>query len=257
VSKAAAELISAKGKGIVISDSNNKSEQVLVNAINALLGNIGTTIDLSNPLLVRQGNDADMAALVADMNAGKVGALLIHGVNPSYAYFEAEKFNSGLAKVALTVSFADRLDETAVNVGLLAPDHHYLESWNDAEPKSGHYSLTQPAIHPLFKTRQWQESLLKWSGVDVDFYTYVRENWNTSIYNSSINPIFSNFFNTALFEGVYESGAKELASMPFVGDVIGIALGFFRANLFLSFLFIAIGKFIRYAVIIFVFLYFK
>jgi MoCo/4Fe-4S cofactor protein with predicted Tat translocation signal len=223
VSKAAAELISAKGKGIVISDSNNKSEQVLVNAINALLGNIGTTIDLSNPLLVRQGNDADMAALVADMNAGKVGALLIHGVNPSYAYFEAEKFNSGLAKVALTVSFADRLDETAVNVGLLAPDHHYLESWNDAEPKAGHYSLSQPAIHPLFKTRQWQESLLKWSGVDVDFYTFIRENWNTSIYSSSINPIFSNFFNTALFEGVFESGAKEVAPIPFVGDVTAAA----------------------------------
>jgi membrane protein YqaA with SNARE-associated domain len=48
-----------------------------------------------------------------------------------------------------------------------------------------------------------------------------------------------------------------LSWLPFVGDVIGIALGFFRANLFLSFLFIAIGKFIRYAVIIFVFLYFK
>jgi MoCo/4Fe-4S cofactor protein with predicted Tat translocation signal len=219
LSKAAAELIAAKGKGIVISDSNNKAEQVLVNAINSLLGNIGATIDLTNPLLLRQGDDAQMAALVADMNAGKVGALLIHGVNPSYSYFDAEKFNNGLAKVGLTVSFADRLDETAANVGILAPDHHYLESWNDSEPKAGQLSLTQPTIHPLFKTRQWQESLLKWSGNDVDYYTYLRENWKGSIYSSSVNPVFSSFFNTALFEGVYESSAKEPASIAFAGDV--------------------------------------
>ncbi len=45
--------------------------------------------------------------------------------------------------------------------------------------------------------------------------------------------------------------------MPFVGDVIGIALGFFKVNLLLSFLFIAIGKFIRYFVIILIFLYFN
>lgn len=219
VSKAAAELLAAKGKGIVISGSNNKSEQVLVNAVNSLLGNIGTTIDLTNPLLTRQGNDAEVATLVADMNTGKVGALLIHGVNPSYSYADAEKFNSGLAKVGLTVSFADRLDETASNVGILAPDHHYLESWNDSEPKAGHYSLTQPTIHPLFNTRQWQESLLKWSSNDVDFYTYIRENWNGSVYSSSINPVFANFFNTALFEGVYESGVKEPEAIAFAGDV--------------------------------------
>jgi hypothetical protein len=55
-----------------------------VNAINSLLGNVGTTVDFSNPLYLRQGSDAEYATLVADMNAGKVGALLIHGVNPSY-----------------------------------------------------------------------------------------------------------------------------------------------------------------------------
>lgn len=225
VSKAAAELLAAKGKGIVISGSNNSSEQVLVNAINSLLGNIGTTIDLTTPLLVRQGNDAEMDQLVADMNAGKVGALLVHGVNPSYSYPDAEKFNSGLSKVALTVSFADRVDETAANTGLLAPDNHYLESWNDAEPKAGYFSLTQPTIHPLFKTRQWQESLLKWSGNDVDFYTFIRENWKGSIYSASINPVFSNFFNTALFEGVFESGAKEASDIAFKGDVAAAASG--------------------------------
>jgi len=48
-----------------------------------------------------------------------------------------------------------------------------------------------------------------------------------------------------------------LSWLPFVGDVIGVALGFFRTNIFLTFLFIAIGKFIRYAAIVLVYFYFK
>ena len=47
-----------------------------------------------------------------------------------------------------------------------------------------------------------------------------------------------------------------LSWLPIVGDIIGIALGFFRANIFWSFLFMAIGKFIRYLVVVLVYLYF-
>ena len=46
-----------------------------------------------------------------------------------------------------------------------------------------------------------------------------------------------------------------LSWLPIVGDIIGIALGFFRANIFWSFLFMAIGKFIRYLVVVLVYLY--
>lgn len=46
-----------------------------------------------------------------------------------------------------------------------------------------------------------------------------------------------------------------LSWLPIVGDIIGIALGFFRANIFWSFIFMAIGKFIRYLVVILVYLY--
>ena len=46
-----------------------------------------------------------------------------------------------------------------------------------------------------------------------------------------------------------------LSWLPIVGDIIGIALGFFRANIFWSFIFIAIGKFIRYLVLVLVYLY--
>jgi membrane protein YqaA with SNARE-associated domain len=48
-----------------------------------------------------------------------------------------------------------------------------------------------------------------------------------------------------------------LSWLPLIGDVIGVALGFFRSNLFVSFLFIAVGKFIRYGIIILFYILFK
>ncbi|MCF8277855.1 MAG: TAT-variant-translocated molybdopterin oxidoreductase [Flavobacteriales bacterium] len=223
IAKAAKELVDAKGKGIVVSNSNDAGVQTLVNAINNLLGNYGSTLDIANPLYLKGGVDSEMDQLVADMNAGKVGALLIHGVNPSYSYKKADAFNAGLAKVGLTVSFADRVDETAAGVTYLTPDNHYLESWNDSEPKAGSYSLTQPTIQPLFKTRQFQESLLKWAGNDADYYSFIKSNWS-GIHTASSNAslLFSDFFNTALFNGVFESGVKG-ETPAFAGDVSAAA----------------------------------
>ena len=224
IAKAAKELVAAKGKSIVVSNSNDAGVQVVVNAINNLLGNYGSTLNMANPLYLKGGVDADMDALVADMKAGKVGALLIHGVNPSYSYGKAADFNAGLAKVGLTVSFADRLDETAAaGVTYLTPDNNYLESWNDSEAQAGSYSLTQPTIQPLFDTRQFQESLLKWSGNDSDYYSYIKANW-AGIHTSSPDGglLFNDFFNTALFNGVFESGT--VGETPeFVGDVAAAA----------------------------------
>ena len=45
--------------------------------------------------------------------------------------------------------------------------------------------------------------------------------------------------------------------LPFVGDVMAIALGFFRAGWKWSFLFIFIGKFLRYLAILVLYLYVK
>ena len=55
------------------------------------------------------------------------------------------------------------MDETTEQCKYLLPSNHWLESWGDAEPRSGYISVIQPLINPLFKTRPFQTSLLKWS----------------------------------------------------------------------------------------------
>src|SRR5882672_1033729 len=137
--------------------------QVIVNAINNAIGAYGKTIDWSTALNIRQGIDKDMHDLVDQMDAGQVGALFIHAANPAYNYHDADRFKSAMKKVRVTVSFSEKLDETSELVSFIIPNHHYLESWGDAEPRIGYTSFLQPTIFPLFKTRPYQTSLLRWS----------------------------------------------------------------------------------------------
>jgi molybdopterin-containing oxidoreductase family iron-sulfur binding subunit len=181
IEKAAKALNANKGAALVVSGSNDVNVQVIVNAINDAIGAYGVTIDWASTLNYRAGIDADFVKLVEDMNAGTVGALLIHGANPSYSWFAADKFNAGLKKVKTTVSFNTKLDETSVLCKYVLPDHHFLESWGDAEGKSGYISLIQPTINPLFKTRQWQDSLLKWSGATADYLAFVKNYWSAKV----------------------------------------------------------------------------
>ncbi|HEX8348446.1 MAG TPA: molybdopterin oxidoreductase, partial [Hymenobacter sp.] len=177
LAQAVADLKANRGASLVVSGSNDPAEQALVAAINQALGSVGTTINPNAPSYVRQGDDARMAALVNDMNNGSVGAVIFYNANPVYNHPLGQKVKSGIAKVPLTISLNDRLDETGTLCQYAAPDSHWLESWNDYEPKRGFLSLAQPAITPIFSTRQAQESLLRWAGNNTTYYKYLRTNW--------------------------------------------------------------------------------
>jgi molybdopterin-containing oxidoreductase family iron-sulfur binding subunit len=197
IAKVAADLKANSGKALVVSGSNDVNVQIIVNAINNAVGANGTTIDWSRPLNNRQGIDKDMNDLVADMEAGNVGALLIHGANPAYDFHEAAKFKAALAKVKVTVSFNERWDETTELCGYNLPTHHYLESWGDAEPKAGIATFLQPTIYPLFKTRPYQTSLLRWSGNNTDYEAYVKTYWTAKLGSEDA-------YNKALQDGIIE-----------------------------------------------------
>ena len=202
VMKAAADL--KGGNGMVVCSSNDVNIQTVVNAINDKIGANGVTVNWSVTSNYKQGIDKDMADLVAAMEAGQVGAILMHGVNPVYDYYDSKKFAAALAKVPVTVSFADRMDETAQKCKYVVPDHNYLESWGDAEPKVGYFSLMQPGIAPLFKTRALQDSLMVWMGGTQTYADFWKDYWMKKL-GSQEN------FDKALQEGVVEP-AGEMAN---------------------------------------------
>jgi len=200
ITKAANDLKSHNGQALVVCGSNDKNVQLIVNAINNAIGANGTTIDWSRPVNYRAGIDEDMQTLLADMEAGRVGALLFYGANPVYSYFDGERFLKAMAKVKVTVSFSEKMDETTRHCTYILPSHNYLESWGDAEPKAGVFSFMQPTINPLFKTRAMQTSLLKWSGNNTDYETYFRQYWVGRLGGDEA-------FNKALQDGILEEAA--------------------------------------------------
>ncbi|ATL46379.1 [Fe-S]-binding protein [Chitinophaga caeni] len=213
IAKAAKAIQANQGKTLVVCGSNDVNVQILVNAINNLAGANGATIDWATTSNYRQGIDADMVQLVSDMNAGNVGALFLHGVNPVYDYFDADNFKKGLEKVALTVSLNDRYDETTELVKYLVPAHHYLESWGDAEPRTGYFSFTQPTIAPLFKTRAFEQSLLTWSGNPTLWEDYLKDAWIAKLGSQAA-------WDKALQDGIVEPAtAPALGGATFNGDV--------------------------------------
>lgn len=200
VKKAAKDLLDNKGKSLVISGTNSLNIQLIVNAINNALGNYGKTISLNKSMNLRQGNQQAMDKLVKDMNAGNIDGLFAYNVNPAYDYYNSKAFADGLKKVDLTVSFAETKDETASLCKYITPDNNYLESWNDAEPIKGQLSIQQPTIQPIFDTRQFQDSLIKWTGINGDFSDYLENNWK-NILSEETN--FNNAWNTIKHDGVY------------------------------------------------------
>lgn len=177
VKKTAAELSANKGKAVVVCGSNDPNIQIIVNAINEAIGANGTTINWNTPVNYRQGTDAEMAALVNDLAAGSIGGLLVYGANPVYSYYDAKKVADGIKKCPFTLSFSEKLDETTELCKYVIPASNWLESWGDAELQKGTISSIQPLIHPLFKTRQFEDSLLKLVGSTDDYLTYFRKYW--------------------------------------------------------------------------------
>ncbi|MFY7971780.1 MAG: TAT-variant-translocated molybdopterin oxidoreductase [Flavobacteriales bacterium] len=211
INKIASELKANGGASLVVAGSNDPNVQIIVNAINQALNNYGKTLDVNKGLNLYQGNDAEVAALVEEMNAGKVDVLITYGVNPSYSWVDTEKFNAGLAKVKTSVSFALYADETASRSTIMAPDHHYLESWNDFAPMAGRIDLSQPTITPLYQTRYAQESLLTWADNSTAYYDYIR-----ATHNGAYTPALmktDNNWHMAVHNGTF-AGNVEIPAAP-------------------------------------------
>jgi MoCo/4Fe-4S cofactor protein with predicted Tat translocation signal len=211
VTAAAADL--KKGNGMVVCGSNDVNVQMVVNAINDKIGANGTTINWAVTSNYKQGIDKDMVDMVAAMDAGQVGSVFFLSVNPVYDYFDAKKFADALAKVAIRVSFNERMDETTQKCNYVLPDHNYLESWGDAEPKPGYYSLQQPGIAPLFKTRAFQDTLMNWMGINQTYADYWKQYWMAKLGGQAA-------FDKALQDGVIEpSAAMATGGAAFSGNV--------------------------------------
>lgn len=223
--KAATDLWAAKGAALVVSGSNDPNVQIVIHAINELLGSNGTTVDFSAPVYFRKGNDARMNQFITELKGGQVGGVVFYNCNPVYDHARGAEIAEGIAKAKVSISTNGTLDETSSLVQIVAPDHHFLESWNDFEPKAGQFSLSQPTISPLFNTRQAQDSFLTWAGSATTYYDFLQKNWESSLFTQvEAGGTFQEFWDKSLYNGVV-AVAKESTPVAPVGDVAAAAAG--------------------------------
>ncbi len=227
INKAGKALLEAKGASLVVCGSNNVNAQLITNAINQALGNYGTTITWDRPYNTKQGSDKAIPALVEGLNNGSIKAVLFYDSNPVFTT-GANGLAEALKKADLTVSFANRVDETSILCHYILPDNHWLESWNDAEPKAGILNTIQPTISKLFDTRQVQETLLKWAGKEGSYYQYLQKNWETSFYGKqSAYSTFWSFWDNTIADGEVELPAT--GSATYAGGDVATAVAEFSA----------------------------
>ncbi|HLA08985.1 MAG TPA: 4Fe-4S dicluster domain-containing protein [Pyrinomonadaceae bacterium] len=220
------ELLSAQGESLIVSGSNAPDSQYLTNFINDQLGNYGKTIELTPTLGREQSSDAEMVELVQQMNTGEIAALIVCGVNPVYDYFESQKFVDALKAVPLRVSLNSALDETSSLADYVCPQNHFLESWDDAEAVQGTLGINQPTIAPLFQTRAFQETLMRWSGDQRSFYEVLRNTWREEHFPQQNQfATFEGFWDATLQKGVFSLQQPANVSITFKPDTLSGAIG--------------------------------
>jgi Fe-S-cluster-containing dehydrogenase component/anaerobic selenocysteine-containing dehydrogenase len=222
------DLIKSKGKSIVISGTNNVDIQIIVNGINSLLGNYAKCIDLKNNLNIESGIDSKSEALIDDLNSGKVKALLMYNVNPVYDYPGSGQFLNGLHKAELVVNMSVSQNETVGKGKYECPVHHYLESWDDTEIIPGQLSLSQPCINPLFNTRSFQDSLIKWSGSSVLYHDYLMAEWEEVYFPYSDISTFRQFWDECLGNGVFRYNITDTRLIIFNKNALANSISTFE-----------------------------
>jgi MoCo/4Fe-4S cofactor protein with predicted Tat translocation signal len=168
ISIVAKQLREKAGKSIVIAGGMATENeyglglQVAVNALNSELGNEGKTIRGTGDRW-RNGSAGDLIDLAKDIEEGKITTLIIHDVNPMYAFPAEINFAQLAQKLKGLITTSNFMDETAKLCDVVATCGHAMENWNEYEFVPGLKTIQQPTIRPLNDTRSFEDSLIAWA----------------------------------------------------------------------------------------------
>jgi MoCo/4Fe-4S cofactor protein with predicted Tat translocation signal len=151
----AKDLQAEHGASLVVAGEHQPTAvHALAHAINASLGNVGTTLYYTEPVEADPtGHLESFRDLCADMDGGKVDLLLILGGNPVYDAPHDFDFASKLKRVHTSIHLSPHFDETSAYCKWHISESHFLESWSDARAYDGTASIIQPLISPLYYTK--------------------------------------------------------------------------------------------------------
>src|SRR5712691_10068737 len=210
----AKDLQKHKGASLVAAGDQQTAEvHALTHAINAALGNVGTTLYYTQPVEEHPINHLEsLRELCSDIYDGKVETLLILGVNPVYTAPHDFDFASKLKidedkkrkPIKNTIYVGPHFDETAELCDWHVAESHYLETWGDARAFDGTLSVIQPLIAPLYHTHSAREVLAAFGDKPgVSDYDVLRDHLKAA--NPSAD--FEKFWRKTLNDGLVAGSA--------------------------------------------------
>jgi molybdopterin-containing oxidoreductase family iron-sulfur binding subunit len=146
------DLTAHRGTSIVIAGEQQPPfVHALAHAMNATLGNVGKTVEYTDPVEANPINQTDsLKELVGELNAGKAQVVVILDANPAYDAPADLNFVDAIFKARLRIHSGLYADETAELCHWHIPAAHGLEMWSDARALDGTASIVQPLIAPLY-----------------------------------------------------------------------------------------------------------
>jgi molybdopterin-containing oxidoreductase family iron-sulfur binding subunit len=168
---------------VIAGESQPPAVHALAHAINGRLGSHGRTVTFGPSVAASADpQGASLAALVQDMAAGRVDALLVLGGNPVYHAPADLEFAKTMDRVPLRFHAGLYEDETAARCQWHVALAHPLEAWSDALGPSGVATILQPLIAPLYGGRSPHEVLRAFSAQpERSGYELVRDYWKGAL----------------------------------------------------------------------------
>lgn len=179
----AKDLQANRGKSIVVAgDHQPPMVHALAHAMNAALGNVGTTVTYIEPL---QANPEilqmdQLRQLIGEIDSNAVKMLVIVGGNPVYNTPADLKLNAErMNKIPLRVHLGHYNDETAELCHWHVSEKHFLEMWSDTRAYDGTVSIVQPLIQPLYDSKSAHEfvQLFFRENFDKRDLDIIKESW--------------------------------------------------------------------------------
>jgi MoCo/4Fe-4S cofactor protein with predicted Tat translocation signal len=200
------DLLASKGKSVlVVGDRQPADVHAVAQAVNQVLGNLGTTVVLTDPLVDPTLATDSISTLTQDLNAGLVKLLMILDSNPVFTAPADLDFGAALKKAATRVHVGLFEDETAAQCHWQVPSTHFLEEWSDARAHDGTASLVQPLIAPLYQGRSLHEVVAVFSArPDRTNLDLVKEYWKAQ---PEAGVDFDKFWRKSLHDGVIAGSA--------------------------------------------------
>jgi molybdopterin-containing oxidoreductase family iron-sulfur binding subunit len=201
-----------KSASLVVAGEQQSAEvHALAHAINAALGNVGTTLYYTESVEANPVNHLDsLRALCTDIDNGRVDTLLILGVNPVYTAPHDFDFASKVGfdkksnqkKVRNTIHVSSHYDETSERCDWHVAESHYLETWGDARAFDGTLSVIQPLIAPLYRTHSAREVLAAFTDKPgISDYDVLRDRLKASYPSADFEKFWRKTLNDGLVAG--------------------------------------------------------